>query len=156
MTPAQGALLLTVASGFDRRKPDEVAAQGWAIALKDYAFEDCREAIVAHYSRTTEWLMPAHVIQIVKNVRWSRVQELGYVQPPRELTDAQEGEWLRALNSAAGDGLTKAEAIHAANQALGINPTTIELTHKVSDVLRQIEQAKRDRKARPRDGEGTS
>lgn len=153
MTPAQGAMLLTVAASFDRRKPDEIAAQAWAVALNDWPFEDCRDAIVEHYGITREWLMPSDVIRIVKNKRWSRIQALGYVQPPRELRDhpEREGDWLRALNSAAGDGLTKAEAIQAANQTLGIDPQPEELTHKVSDVLKAIETTKRDRKARPRD-----
>lgn len=155
MTPAQGAMLLTVASSFDRRKPDEVAAQAWAIALKDWRFEDCRDAIVEHYNGSREWLMPSDVIRIIKNRRWSRIQELGYVQPPRELDGEPEREtaWLKALNTAAGDGLAREDAIAAANESQGIDPAPIELTHKVSDVLRQIEASKRDRKSRPRGGE---
>lgn len=156
MTPAQAAALLTLAGTVDNRKPDENAARMWAGSLHDLTFEDCRDAIQAHYSRSDKWVMPSHIRQWIANRRWSRIQALGYVQPPREFRDEPEREtdWLRALNSAAGDGLTKAEAIQSANEALGIDPQPEQLTHKVSDVLRQVEASKRDRKARPRDGEG--
>ncbi len=129
MTPAQAAMLLAIAASFDRRKPDEVAAQGWARALEGYSFEDCREAIVEHYSTTREWLMPADVIRIVKRVRAARIQAVGYVEPPRELDGdpARENEWTRALKAAAGDGLERDDAIAAANQAQGIDPRPLEL-----------------------------
>lgn len=151
MNPAQAAALLGVCAAFDYRKPDESKAMAWAAALSEHSFEDCRDAVVAYYKAGGEFIKVGDVERFVANRRWSRIQALGYVQPPRELTDAQEGDWLRALNSAAGDGLTREAAIDSANLVLGIDPEPLELTHKVSDVLRQIE-TKRDPRSRPRDG----
>lgn len=86
MTPAEAAALLTVAAAYDNRKPDRDQAQAWAMALEDYRFEDAREAVVRHYRATTDWLMPKHVIDGVKRIRFDRVSAFGPLpDPPREL-----------------------------------------------------------------------
>jgi hypothetical protein len=80
--PTEAAALLTVAAAFDNRKPDADAAQAWAMALDDLPFADCRDAIVAHYRKTADWLMPAHVITAVRAVRTSRLEDAPVLTPP--------------------------------------------------------------------------
>lgn len=83
MTPAEAQGLLTVAAAFDNRKPDEAAAQAWAMALGDLPFYDCRDAIVRHYQASGEWVMPAKVIADVKRVRAKRLEDHTPLTPPR-------------------------------------------------------------------------
>lgn len=85
MTPAEAAALLGIAAAFDNRKPDPDAAQAWAIALNDLRFADCRDAIVEHYRRSSDWLMPEHVIAGVKRIRRNRVAAYGTLPAPTHI-----------------------------------------------------------------------
>ena len=69
MTPTDAARLLTLAAAYDNRKPDADQAKAWAMVLDGLRFEDCCEAIVAHYPTSRDWMMPAHVIADVKRIR---------------------------------------------------------------------------------------
>ena len=69
MTPADAARLLGVAAIYDRRTIGKIEASAWADALKGLDPRECAEAIKAHYARTTEWLMPAHVRNGVTQTR---------------------------------------------------------------------------------------
>lgn len=104
MTPAEAAALLGVAAAFDNRKPDADAAQAWALALSGLRFEDCRDAIVAHYRASSEWLMPSAVIAAVKRVRAKRIADVGDLCPPPGLTEPEERAWLREARRRIGDG----------------------------------------------------
>ena len=107
MTPAEAAALLTIAAAFDNRKPDEDAAKAWAVALDGYRYEDCREAVVAHFRRSREWLMPVEVIEGVKRIRYDRVQKFGPFDPPGVLDPTKEGEyyeWYRTTIRRIADG----------------------------------------------------
>lgn len=89
MDVATAALLLGVASGFDNRKPNADAAAAWAQALNGMDPAMCRDAIVDHYSRSREWLMPSDVIQAVRR----RMVELQPVTAdvPAELQAMEDG-----------------------------------------------------------------
>ena len=86
MKPTEAAALLTIAAAYDNRKPDADAAKAWAMALDDLRFEDCREAVVAHYRSTRDWMMPSDVIAIVKRIRRDRLMVFGALpDPPRDI-----------------------------------------------------------------------
>jgi hypothetical protein len=107
MTPAEAAALLGVAAAFDNRKPDADAAQAWSRTLDGLRFQDCRDAIIGHYKRTNDWLMPSHVIAEVKRIRHKRVMEFGPIDPPASLDPSDTGayhDWLTATTKAIGDG----------------------------------------------------
>lgn len=104
MNPAEAATLLGIAAAFDNRKPDPDAAQAWAIALGDMRFEDARDAIVAHYRASSEWLMPSKVIGEVKRIRAKRIEEHPPLTPPADLTPVQTIEWLRDARRRIADG----------------------------------------------------
>lgn len=61
--------LLTCAAAYDRRTIGEADVAAWTLAIGDLPFGDAQAAIVAHYSETTDWLMPAHVRTRVKRAR---------------------------------------------------------------------------------------
>ena len=98
MTPAQAAALLTIAAAYDNRKPDEDQARAWAMILGDLRFEDCRDAVLRHYRKSREWLMPAEVIEGVReirNERWDRFikdHTPGYLPIPRRFDGDPEKE----------------------------------------------------------------
>lgn len=107
MTPAEAGALLTCAAAFDNRKPDPDAATAWSLALDGLRFVDCRDVIVAHYRRTTDWLMPAHVIEGVNRLRRERLDAAGPLTPPPELDpDDTEGyaRWIRTEQTSIADG----------------------------------------------------
>jgi hypothetical protein len=82
MTPAEAQNLLSVAAAFDNRKPSEEAAIAWSHALADLPYGDCRDAVVAHYRTSSEWLMPAKVIAEVKRVRGQAHRGPPAARPP--------------------------------------------------------------------------
>ena len=107
MTPAQAQALLTVAAAFDNRKPDPDAAMAWSLALDGYGFEDCRDAIVAHYRTTRDWIMPSDVTTAVKRTRGSRIEDAPPPSPPPGLDPDRTGDyahWLAGVRRAIADG----------------------------------------------------
>lgn len=65
MTPAEAAVLLAIATSFDRRTVGKSDAQAWAAALPTITFAEAKDAAVEHYANSTAWLMPAHITAIV-------------------------------------------------------------------------------------------
>lgn len=106
MTPAEAQVLLSMAAAYDNRKPDPDAAKAWAAALDDLRFEDCREALLAHYRDSTEWLMPAMVRRSVKRLRAARIAEHPPLTPPADLDGDERAtrKWLAAATRRIGDG----------------------------------------------------
>lgn len=104
MTPAEAQLLLGIAASFDNRKPSEEAAIAWSHALGDLPYNDCRDAVVAHYRVSSEWLMPAKVITEVKRIRAKRINDHPPLTPPSGLEPAQTIEWLKEQRRRIGNG----------------------------------------------------
>jgi hypothetical protein len=107
MNTREAAALLAVAAAFDNRKPDPDAATAWAVALDGLHFEDCRNAVVAHYRKSSEWLMPSVVISEVGRIRQRRLELAPPISPPDDLdpddTDAYTN-WWRETRTAIADG----------------------------------------------------
>lgn len=79
--------LLTVAVAFDRRTVGEADAIAWHAAVGDLDFADSREAVIAHYRASRDWIMPADVRSRVKALRRDRLDREIAPAPPAELTD---------------------------------------------------------------------
>lgn len=106
MKPTEAAALLTIAAAFDNRKADADAAKAWALLLDGLRFEDCRDAVVAHYRTSSEWLMPEKVIAGVKRIRSQRLRDFGPFTPPARFADdpAGELEWTKRTRERIADG----------------------------------------------------
>lgn len=106
MTLDEAVDLLTAAAAFDRRTVGEADAIAWHAAVGDLRFEDCQAAVIAHYTETTDWLMPAHVRHRVRDMRDQRLRETEIPPPPRELVDNPDAYLaaLRAAELAIADG----------------------------------------------------
>jgi len=107
VSPAEAAALLTVAAAFDNRKPDEDAARAWSMALDGLRFHDCRDAIVAHYRTSSEWLMPQKIRAEVKRIRDKRIADYGPIPIPHGFDPDDTGAYerhLREMRQRIGDG----------------------------------------------------
>jgi hypothetical protein len=132
MTPAEAASLLTIAAAFDNRKPDADAAKAWSIALDGIRFTDARDAVVAHYRGSSEWLMPNKIIAEVRRIRAKRIEEFGYITPPYGLTFEEEQAYTKAIRDRVGAGDLTREQYDTELRAKGITgsrgmPTRREL-----------------------------
>ena len=100
MTPEETGKLLATCASFDRRKVGPLDVIAWHRVLGDLRFADCEEAVIAHYTRGAEWIMPAHVRQCVMEVRNRRLQDTEIPPPPPELLD-HPAAYRAALHAAA-------------------------------------------------------
>lgn len=71
MTPDQVAALLVVAMAYDNRKPGDATVAAWTeAALRGrWTFEAAVDAIHAHYSTSTDFLMPGHITARLRQVQ---------------------------------------------------------------------------------------
>lgn len=87
MTIEETIDILTAAAAFDRRTIGKADAVAWHAAIGDLDLDDCRAAVIAHYTDTTDWLMPAHVRKRVRAMRNERIASSIPPAPPAELAD---------------------------------------------------------------------
>lgn len=92
MNTQEAAALLAVAAAFDNRKPDADAATAWGIALAEFPFIMCRDAVVAHYRKSREWIMPSDVIAGVKRIAVELMRPFGTLIPPASIQGELEDE----------------------------------------------------------------
>lgn len=120
MNKAEIVLLLTLAAAYDYRKTGEADVEAWHWALDDIALEDAKEAVVAHYRESTEWLKPAHVRQGVKALRAARGRATPH--PSRQIPSRFEQQDMKhqipmATGSAPVHEVLRAVVGHLANQS---------------------------------------
>ena len=104
MNTQEAAALLSIAAAFDNRKPDPDAAKAWSVALDGYRFEDCRDAIVAHYRASSDWLMPQKVISEVRRIRAKRIEEHPPLTPPADMDPIETNAWFKQQRWRIGNG----------------------------------------------------
>lgn len=63
--------LLAVVMSYDNRNPGDANVEAWleAATLGRWTFPEARMAVAAHFQRSTEWLMPAHVGALIRSWR---------------------------------------------------------------------------------------
>lgn len=112
MTKRQVSDLLNLIVSVDGRRMNEHTPAAWQGILGDLGFEDCRDAILAHYQDSTDWLTPAHIRKRVKAVRQRRINQVGENINPSRLDSEDPREEIRvrrALTKALGDGTLTAD-----------------------------------------------
>lgn len=101
--------LLTIIAAVDNRQVGQITVEAWLDAIGDLAFTDCREAVRQHRRTSTEWLMPAHVRDLVQRVVDHRQSSANTVlptaNPDREAEYRAELADIRRRLGAAGNVL---------------------------------------------------
>lgn len=69
MNEPEAFKLLTLASARDGRKVSQAVARVWADDLVGVDLGEAVEAVRLHYTESSDWLMPSHVIKGVRRVR---------------------------------------------------------------------------------------
>lgn len=157
MTPTEAAALLTICAGFDNRKPDADQAKAWSLALDGLRFIDCRDAIVDHYRRTRDWIMPFDVISGVRQVRERRVVQYGPVDIPAGLTETEyRATFARNVKLIADGDMVRTEPLSVESQAdviaelehrgLRTNAIPADVIVSKAEVARQAARLAREQK----------
>lgn len=106
MTPLEVGQMLAFARLYDSRRPELKAedAEAWhrlfvARGIGDSVYADLEQAVVDHYGSSNEWLMPSHVVTLVKRYRSARLQAAGnlnrFVLADRDDEAACQAEFRR-------------------------------------------------------------
>lgn len=74
MNFAETAEVLAAVQIYDSRRVDEATVRAWHKIIGRFTKEDCINAVVEHYTNSTDWLMPAHITGRVKKVRARRIE----------------------------------------------------------------------------------
>lgn len=104
MEPEAIGDVLAVAAAFDNRTVGDADCIAWYRAIGHLNQQEVEEAIIAHYTETTDRIMPAHVLARVSKIRALRLAHAG----PEAVPDAdpddipayqaalREGRWRTA------------------------------------------------------------
>lgn len=82
MNRSHTALVLAKIAAIDNRRLDDPRGNqtpildAWHESIGDLRYEDCLQAVADHRSESTEWLLPAHIVRRVKEMRAERVRGL--------------------------------------------------------------------------------
>jgi hypothetical protein len=68
-TGKEASELLAFCAAFDRRTVGKSDVAAWLQALGDLGYAECRDAVIAHYRDSREFIMPADIRARVKRVR---------------------------------------------------------------------------------------
>lgn len=87
MTPAETAALLAKVQAFDKRTVGRADVAAWHEVLATTELADALEAVTRHYRESADFLMPAHVRQLVKVIRSERREHHEALALPGKLED---------------------------------------------------------------------
>lgn len=120
MRDADMARLLTIAAAVDHRDLSGVAGKAavaaWMQAIGDLGYDECVEALGVHRRSSTEYLVPAHIAEIVHEV----------VRPEQAWIAEQVERFESGLALVEGMGGTRAQWEAATSQGLGAEQTLLE------------------------------
>lgn len=73
MNLSETARLLATIAAFNNRTVGEHDVMAWQSVLSDVALADAEEAVRRHFAESTDWMMPAHVRHLVRDIARERV-----------------------------------------------------------------------------------
>jgi hypothetical protein len=135
--------LLTFVAAFDNRKFGDETAVAWQGLLGDLEIEECREAVRRHFRKSTNYLMPAHVRELVMVQREERRPRHEVVSMPSRFEDDDE----RVQRVKAGISMcARVLSIAAERRPRAITAEPANLSP--SDIIHQraLERARRERR----------
>lgn len=117
---------LALVQAFDNRTVGEVNVRAWHAILSDADAADVMEAIRLHYAERTDWIMPAHIRQSVRDI--VRAREISPWAPGQYGVKREEA--LPELPQ--GERLT----------ADDISPSVVELLSQLRSALPEVDRAR--------------
>jgi hypothetical protein len=123
MTPEETGKLLGLCASYDNRNTDDSVTYAWFRAIGDLPFAECETAVIAHYSQSREWIMPADVRTRVRRAQrelaeHGRIRELLDPAAYRHTVDAADSAFLRKLAQRTGNAELKAVSAPYSSNAL--------------------------------------
>jgi hypothetical protein len=100
MNITETGLVLAKIQAFDNRNVDDPTAIAWQEILEPYAAQDCLDAVAGYFKSNTGWIMPAHIVDRVREIEEARVRALGYtpyLAPADEDAAMASGQWSAAM-----------------------------------------------------------
>lgn len=98
MNVEQVSDILALIQTFDNRKVDEATVIAWYRVLGPYDFADAQDAVTAHFTASTAWLMPANIVRACVSASDRRRAR----RSPAEIrADEQAAEQLAEIRAAA-------------------------------------------------------
>lgn len=100
---------------YDSRQVTKEVSTAWYDLIYPYTLDEAKYAVKKHYNESDEWLMPAHIIKIIKAERRTRLAKVETIVPSRaDMTDtAAELATTKALSKAIASGELTPEAYEA-------------------------------------------
>lgn len=115
------AILAMVAAVDSRRSFGEIDVQAWHAFIGDFTFDDCREAVIAHYRESPHSIVPSDINTRVGAVRRARIGNRVAPLPPVDPSDERAyRDWVGAWMHAIADGLSDEEAERRADAHVGV------------------------------------
>lgn len=113
MTPEEAGKLLGMCAAYDNRNVDDSALYAWFRVVGDLPYAECEQAVIAHYTDSREWIMPADVRKRVKRKQYeeedrNRIRELLDPVAYRGEVAAADEAFMRKLAARTGDKQIKA------------------------------------------------
>lgn len=119
--------VLAKIQAFDNRNVDEAVLAAWHEILQPHTLHDCVAAVTAYFKVNTSWIMPAHIVERVREIEQARTREfrrgfhLSSADDERTLGSTEWSVSMQRLNRAVRTGaLTPAayDAYQSGNQPL--------------------------------------
>lgn len=106
MRLSEAGELIALISAYDNRKMSEEVSAAWFDLLNPYTLAEAKHAVKKHFHESTEYLMPAHVVRIIKAERKARLAKVGTIVASRaDMVDAgSELATTKALSKALASG----------------------------------------------------
>lgn len=79
MTRDEVIELLSFAQAIDRRNVGDAETAAWSVMLADTDATDAATVVRKHFQTSTEWLMPVHIVQGVRDLERARLDAFGDV-----------------------------------------------------------------------------
>lgn len=121
MSMSDVAVVLAKVQAYDNRNVEAAHIQAWSEALVDTDLRSALDAVAVHFTRTTEWIMPAHVNRIVTDYdgfqRPRMVREFGEPTYPPTLRRPGRENYDRRYYAVLAGGGSVAEALADADGA---------------------------------------
>lgn len=153
MTPEETGNLLGDCAAYDRRTVGEADVIAWHRIIGDLPYHDCQAAVIAHYTESREWIMPADIRSRVKRAQRDadgprRLRDLLNPAAYRKQVEAADARTLALIQAKAGrtlaiDGPPPLPREHEPAPAGRVT------TSPEAEALRQVAQSRELRGAEP-------